>query len=214
LDIFQTQLKDEDSYVYMAAIMGLGALGDIYPREIIPKLSFVYEDRKAKEEVRLKLGETLVQIAQRCGEVLPVYAALLMNTFLVNVKDPNPVIKASSLSNLATMCETLKFAIHPFISELINMIPSLLSSEKETEVRRGILFLLSMLIKGLGNDVWSLIENELKDVYRALKNLEEFDRDDICRVHARVALFELAVIMKQFYSPLFAQPPKFIDVNN
>lgn len=38
LGLFSSQLEDEDSYMYLTAINGLAAMGDVYPTNIIPPL--------------------------------------------------------------------------------------------------------------------------------------------------------------------------------
>ncbi len=74
LRIFQTQLKDSDSYVYLAAIRGLSAMADVFPDEIIPIITDSFEDQKMPCAERVKLGESMVEIIARCGELLPKYA--------------------------------------------------------------------------------------------------------------------------------------------
>jgi hypothetical protein len=54
-------------------MLGLGALGDIFPEEIIPVLVNSFLDESLIEDTRLKLGETLVRVCERCGETLPKY---------------------------------------------------------------------------------------------------------------------------------------------
>lgn len=76
LTIFQTQLSDEDTYIYLSAIDGLTALGDVYPKEIIPILTSQFLQGHQTVEVRLKISESLLKIAQRCGETLPLHGKL------------------------------------------------------------------------------------------------------------------------------------------
>ena len=42
LALFSSQLTDPDSYLYLAAINGLAALGDVEPRVIVPQLTREY----------------------------------------------------------------------------------------------------------------------------------------------------------------------------
>lgn len=59
------------SYLYQAAILGLSAMGDIFAEEVIPILVRSFLNELLSEETRLKLGETLVRVGERCGEALP-----------------------------------------------------------------------------------------------------------------------------------------------
>lgn len=54
-------------------MQGLGAMGDIFPEEIIPILVNSFLDDTVAEDTRLKIGETLVRVCERCGETLPKY---------------------------------------------------------------------------------------------------------------------------------------------
>lgn len=58
-------------------------------------------------EFRLKLGEALVRAARDCGQLLPHYADMLLAAVLSNARDPHPLLRASSLSNLAEICQLL-----------------------------------------------------------------------------------------------------------
>ena len=61
-------------------------------------------------EVRMKLGEALVRVARRCGDLLPHYLDQITAAIFTNVKDSDPLIRASSLSNLADVCAGVPFS--------------------------------------------------------------------------------------------------------
>lgn len=52
------------------------------------------------------------------GEVAIKYKGLLLNTFLGAAKDPDPLIRASSLSNLGEVCKVLGFRLGTIITEV------------------------------------------------------------------------------------------------
>eukprot|EP01133_Synstelium_polycarpum_P008955 gene8955-10501_t len=201
IDIFKTQINDDDTFIYTCAIHGLTALGDIYPRDIIPLLTEQFTNPTLKEDRRMKLGESLVQISQRCGEALPHYAQSLFNCFFMGCRDASVGVRASSLSNIATMCELLKFAIDAYLVETIECITSILRGEREVEVRRGAIYVFQLLLKGLGLDAFSSIPTSLSSIYTTLKYVESSDTDPVCKYHARSALSELETITKQFLFP-------------
>lgn len=74
LKIFASQLQNEESYVYLNAIQGLGALADIYPDKTIPFLVTNYNSEKLSELAILKVGEVIVQVCVRLGEAIPKYS--------------------------------------------------------------------------------------------------------------------------------------------
>ncbi|EGG14080.1 hypothetical protein DFA_11843 [Cavenderia fasciculata] len=206
ITIFKTQLNDDDTFIYTCSINGLSSIGDIYPNDIIPILIDQFkETNKNKEEKRMKIGESLVQISQRCGDTLPYYAPSLMNCFLVGCRDKRVGVRASSLSNLATMCELLKsFGIDQYLVEILSCLNSMLTSEREIEVRRGAIFVYQLLLRGFGLDAFnqgSSMSQELQTTYRQLKYLESTDPDPVCKFHARTALSELETITKEFIFP-------------
>ena len=61
-------------------------------------------------EFRMKLGEALVKVARDCNELLPHYLDLIMASVLSNVRDLDPLVRASSVSNLADVCAIVKFS--------------------------------------------------------------------------------------------------------
>ncbi|EFA77562.1 hypothetical protein PPL_12165 [Heterostelium album PN500] len=184
IEIFKTQINDDDTFIYSCAINGLTALGDIYPVKIIPILTAQFNNQSYKEERRMKIGESLVQISQRCGDVLPHYAGQLFHCFFLGCNDHSVGVRASSLSNLATLSELLKYSIDSYLVELLHCIESLL-----------------LLLKGVGLDAFQLIPTELRTLYNRLKTLESTDTDTICKYHARNALAELDTITRQFIFP-------------
>ena len=80
VNLFESQLKNEDTYVYLGAIQAFITLGDKYPDQILPILTNYYCDKNYKE--RLKIGEALLKIAQKSGEILFKYANFYVDTFL------------------------------------------------------------------------------------------------------------------------------------
>lgn len=139
------------SFIFLNAIKGLTALGDIFPERVIPILLENFANATMSEEVRLKLGEALLRVAKRCGETLPKYGAYtvklfltvagnyFMNAFLHGTKDPRPLIRASSLSNLAELCKHMRFALHPYIADIFSCVSAVLTTEKDADVRSGTL---------------------------------------------------------------------------
>src|SRR4051794_17792336 len=65
------------SFVYGNAVRGLSALGDILPERVLPLLTQQYASVSVTEASRLKIGEALLQVSQRAGEVLPNYGRIM-----------------------------------------------------------------------------------------------------------------------------------------
>ncbi|KAK5582970.1 hypothetical protein RB653_004560 [Dictyostelium firmibasis] len=201
LEIFKTQVNDDDTFIYGCSINGLSALGDIYPNKILPILTESFLNKSFQEFKRMKLGEALIQISQRCGEMLPNYADRLVPTFLLGCRDESVGVRTSSLSNLATLCEMLHYSIDSYLVEILLCTNAILKSDPEIEVRRGGIFIFQQLLQGLGMSSFQLIPDELKSIYNTLKNVEFYDQDEVCKYHARSALYDLEKITKTFIFP-------------
>jgi HEAT repeat protein len=228
VEIFRTQLQDDDSYVYLGAIRGFSALGDVEFETIVPlmrdlfleyqigekkpKIEVISANAKNKSftefeltkrlEVRLKIGEAFLQIAQRLGEALPKYAATLVPIFLAGCRDPDPLVRASALSNLAELCELLHYALLPFLEEIVSCVQSLLQSDTTVEVRRGVINLYAQLLTGLEDEVFEVMPHHLHAIYSTLKHVQANDEDEVCRVHAEYAVNSLKHAVGQFVTPV------------
>jgi hypothetical protein len=58
-------------------------------------------------------------------------------------------------------------------------------------------FVATLLFRGLGKDVFQMIPQELRELYRLLKRANESDPDDITRFHAQIALAELGSAIQE-----------------
>ncbi|KFM81853.1 Transmembrane and coiled-coil domain-containing protein 7, partial [Stegodyphus mimosarum] len=68
LKIFQENLEDEDSYIYLAAIQGLSSLADCDVELVLPTLLKEFQNPGKKAcEVMLKIGEVLLKICRLLG---------------------------------------------------------------------------------------------------------------------------------------------------
>ena len=81
-DVFLQAVQDDDSYMFLNAVQGLGALADSFG--VLRALVRVYADglqgvgagalTGQDVDVRLRIGEALGQVIRRCGETLPQYS--------------------------------------------------------------------------------------------------------------------------------------------
>ena len=69
-------------------------------------------------EIRIKLGEALVKATRSCGELLPRYSQQLVSALLSGVRDPDHLVRASSLSNLGDVCKLLRFSLGSIVHEV------------------------------------------------------------------------------------------------
>jgi hypothetical protein len=117
-------------------IQALGSLADVFTEEVVhalvkqleqftdykePKLVTEYEpsemDNPTSEpvrrpaEVRLKVGEALLQVVRLVGPLIPKYKRVLLNSFLRGTKDEDPFVRASCLHNLGELSALLRYSL-------------------------------------------------------------------------------------------------------
>jgi hypothetical protein len=212
LDIFRSNLKDDDTYVYLGAVQGLCALADVYPSDIIPLLTkSFHEQSKLSVEDKLKTGESLVTIARRCGEMLPHYAHFFVNCFLhvAQQESNDELVRASALSNLSTIMGLLKYAIHPYLIDILETSSILLERKTSSrQIKSACLHVFSNMVRSMGKDLVGLFGgNESQDnkllsqLVTLLRKVEFYDQDEMIKLDARNVLEDIDTAMKQRLFP-------------
>ncbi|XP_050307289.1 transport and Golgi organization protein 6 homolog [Anthonomus grandis grandis] len=205
LTIFQQNLKNEDSYIYLSAVDGLAAMATIFSDTVIKTLCEEYSDfaREGDDghEVRIKLGEVLVRVTKILGDMAPKYKAILLNTFLIGTKDEDHLIRASSLSNLGEICRVLGYKLGTVVTEVLVCVHAIIATDKAIEARRAAVTVIRQLLAGLESEMIAFLKEEILPIYRTLKEIYHDDRDDVMRLQAQLALEELNENMKNFVFP-------------
>ncbi|XP_035223273.1 transport and Golgi organization protein 6 homolog isoform X1 [Stegodyphus dumicola] len=199
LKMFQENLEDEDSYIYLPAIQGLSLLADCDVELVLPTLLKEFQNPGKKAcEVILKIGEVLLKICRLLGEFVYKYKEQMLHTYLIGAKHEDPRIRSSSLSNLGEACIYLKFNIEGhWLQEILVCVLALLKTDKDLEVRRCAVMVITLLFRGIGNDLLKVLEKEIKSLYIQLKIVYSTEADDVLRLHSQLALEEINVVMKE-----------------
>jgi len=210
LCLFQENLKNDDTFIYLAAINGMAALTSFFPDTVLGTLTeeFTMAIAAGKNEpeqnlTRMKIGEVLLKVTKLLGEMAVKYKSQLLNTFLVGVKDVDALVRASSLSNLGEVCRVLGFRIGPILQEILVCVRDVVSSDKAPEPRRAAVMVITLLLQGLEKDALRVLSDDILLLYRALKELYLRETDDATKLHAQLALEEVDNIARTF---LFAEP--------
>ncbi|KAJ3596004.1 hypothetical protein NHX12_002413, partial [Muraenolepis orangiensis] len=150
--LFLENLEHDDSFVYLSAIQGLAVLADVFPGRILERLTAEFKqsslpDQEHALETRLKVGEVLM----RASELAPHLGRPLMGVFLQGVRDGDPTVRASCLSNLGELSHRLDYALGPLAQELSSCLSALIKTEKEAEVRRAAVHVITLLLRGLSD---------------------------------------------------------------
>ena len=116
-------------------------------------------------EVRTKIGEALVQVTKILGEMTPAHKNKLLNPFLAQLSHPDPLIRSSSLSNLGEVCKNLKFSLGEIIHEIFGALHEIIQFDKAVEVRRAGVYVVKLLLEGLGDDALVVLQVKLRGNY-------------------------------------------------
>ncbi|XP_044750977.1 uncharacterized protein LOC123311212 [Coccinella septempunctata] len=208
--IFKERLAHRDTYIYLAAINGLASFADLGTEStsmVLNTLCEEYRDFPTEEfgpdatEMRLKVGEVLVKVSTKLGEMAPHYKALLLNTFLCGTKDEDHFVRTSALSNLGEICKVLGYKLGSIVTEILVCVNGILNSDKHKEPRRAAVFVIRQLLVGLGKDMLSILKDDILVVYRTLKFLHFGDEDHVLRLQCELAIKEVDNNMKEILVP-------------
>ena len=206
--IFTDNLNDQDTYIYLQAIKGLSACSFHKPDIVINRLCREYailDDAKYPGEkaieIRTKIGEALVNITKILGEMTPAHKNKLLNPFLAQINHPDPLIRASSLSNLGEICKNLRFSLGGIVDEIFQNLHQVIQFDKAVEVRRAGIFVVKMLLEGLGDDAFGVLQGTIRDIWKTLIAQRNSEPDEIMQVHINAAIEEVNKIVKKFLTP-------------
>ncbi|KPJ06433.1 Transmembrane and coiled-coil domain-containing protein 7 [Papilio machaon] len=209
------QLKDADSYIYLAAINGIASLAMHCSEDVLNVLCKEFlnisttfgsietrEMQNKTQEMRLKIGDIIVKVTKRLGDMSIVHKTILLNTMLTACRDHDPLIRASALSNLAEIALVLHYRIGSIIYEVLLCIESIIETDRAMECRRAAVMVISSLLKGLGKETLIELKEHLLPLYRTLNKLyKDPNEDHAVKLHAQTALEELNDIVYQFLLP-------------
>ncbi|KAL8195130.1 UNVERIFIED_CONTAM: hypothetical protein K2H54_046940, partial [Gekko kuhli] len=207
LKIFVESLDHGDSFVYLSAIQGVALLSDAFPEEVLPPLLARYESSPPgvqeawPAETRMKVGEALMRSTRALGDLVFSYRDRLIHAFLRGARDPDAALRASSLSNLGELCQTLRFQLGSVIHEVTSCLATIVKSDREAEVRRAAVHVVVLLLRGLSESATEVLRDVLLGLYRLLKFVMRCERDEVTVLHAQLALEELDAIMRRLLFP-------------
>ncbi|CAG8636092.1 14603_t:CDS:10 [Funneliformis caledonium] len=176
----------------MDEVVNLNRVLDIFIQMIMRKLMVIYSNDKQNIDNRLRIGEAILQTIRRCGEALGKYIAIILPP-LLNVlnKDQNVDLRVSALSIIGFACETSPLALTTWFRDVVDWTLNILDIQKEVEVRRASIVLLISLFRGLAShsqNIHLIPSDLLQRTYRTLQYIEEIDKDELTRYHARVGI--------------------------
>ncbi|KAF5397490.1 Tetraspanin [Paragonimus heterotremus] len=209
-------LSDMDSYIYLSAIRGLAALGRTFTDRVLQAMlgrfrqlcarfhsdSNSVQPPGCRVEYQLKLGEAIMRTLRELGEMAPAYRDVVLHTVSVGTRDPEPLVRAASLSNLAELCRLLQHAIAPVTYEIFALIEFHLIQDSSASVRQASANLARSLLLEERLPDW-LAPDVLRDLNRLLSSRAKIERDPSVLEQIDAALGELNKCAR---NSLFSKP--------
>lgn len=196
LEVCRSGIQDEDSYIYLSAIQALAVLVDRDSDCLLPWLAEQLSLEKLSVEARLNLGEVLMRVTKNFGDMAPKYRNLLVNSFLCAAKHSDPVVRSSAVSNLGELCGKLGYSFAPIMQEIFSCLRGLIRDPVDVVCHAAVLA-LGCIIKGMGQKIFQVMPQEVKDIYRELKHLYATTSDSVTKIQAQVAIEELSAATQE-----------------
>uniref|UniRef100_A0A182NE51 RNA polymerase II assembly factor Rtp1 C-terminal domain-containing protein n=1 Tax=Anopheles dirus TaxID=7168 RepID=A0A182NE51_9DIPT len=191
-----TNLRNEESYAFLNSVRLLVALCSVLEAEVVDALVKEYQNENNEVDYRLKIGEATVKTVETLGAFAVRYRDTLLNCFLAGTRHTVDEFRASSLSNVGSMCRILSYQVHNFFYEAFTTIQSIVTTDGYLPARRAAILVLSQLLEGI--DGLMDFQEYLLLIYRFLKHVIATDRDDVTKLQAAVALDHLKAKTKDF----------------
>ncbi|CAB4030144.1 transport and Golgi organization 6 homolog [Paramuricea clavata] len=99
------------------------------------------------------------------------------------------------------MCRLSPRTLPTVVHEVFHCINTVLRSDEASQVRQAAVLVITLVLKGLGQNTIAVLSDKLKDIYQLLKFVESNDQDETTRIHAQVALGGLETIMREQLFP-------------
>ncbi|KAI8894195.1 hypothetical protein BC833DRAFT_605760 [Globomyces pollinis-pini] len=196
ITIFLDLLQDEDSFIYLNAIKGVSAIADIHPLKILIKMADRYSCSDFNLQSRLRMGESLLQVIRRLGNVFPKYANYICKPIMIVLRDPDVEMKSSAMILTSLIAKYSHLTLTPFIYQLFDFIIGTLQFEKEIQPRRAVLVLVSDIIRSFGTNLTAYVDvKPLKRLQILVRDIDAKDSDRISKGHAGMILEDLSHFM-------------------
>ncbi|XP_065194161.1 uncharacterized protein LOC135825355 [Sycon ciliatum] len=205
-EIFVEQLAHPDSYIYLAAVNGLVAIGNVKTSLVVPRLcqEFMNCRKQANArsaDTRLVLCEAISKVARLCGALLPHYRQFFLNSLLAGSKDDDGFVRAAALSCLSDVVGLLRFSLESCLYEVTSCFCSVLQCDKEAKPRQAAALALKEMITGLGSEGLKITAQASTLMLRRLRAAASGDEDETVRRHCIDALDAIDTVVRAAFKP-------------
>lgn len=192
-------LRDTESYLYLAAIKTLSALAIYHTDEVLPILIKEFTSASDSDirplSDRLKIGESLKQLAHSIGDFAHHYSPHFINGLLYGISSEEPAIRVSCLSCLGEFCSRYYYGLSNHLVELVSMVKCLLITDSNIDVHRAAILFLRLLLQSIKDrEMALLVQDHLKPIKDLILNYSDTILDDVFHKHCFDAYTEISRI--------------------
>ena len=164
--------------------------------EIRTKIGVEYDFKTLKINLIRCLSRRSVSPRDSCelSELTPKYKNILLNTFFSS-NDPSPLVRSSSLSNLGEVCANLRFSLGGVAGEVLHHL-EVSAADVDVGVRRAAVMVVTLLLQGLGTDMFTVLNKHIRDLYRGLKTLAVTETDVVTLAHVNITMDDVDKIVR------------------
>ena len=115
-----------------------------------------------------------------------------MHALLVGSCDAEPAVRASCLACLAHVCSTLRFGVHPWAVEVLQVVEAAVGGETDEQSRVAACHVLALVLGALGSSALSVLPSRqlasLQVRLRILRDSDAAAADELLMGHVCAAL--------------------------
>lgn len=189
-DMIKTFMADPEPYVFLACINLMSEMAIRNTDYILPKLIELYSKQGLDLQHRINVGEVLVRLVKQMKSTTPYYAQQVINILFVSCKDPEELMRMSSLTNIGEICHNLGDSLGKYIVEILSCIQNVIDSDT-IPVKCAAIDLLRTTLSGLDKLTVESIQRDLKSMYGLLKKLKYRTLDERLGLQVDLALDEI-----------------------
>ena len=183
----ETQLKHEESYVFINAIQTLETIGDVFPHLVVEKLAEQFP--KKDVALSLKVSQALMLLSRRCGPGMVNsksgnLCGFYIKAYARGVAHESTLIQASSLSDLAEFVQSIQFGCTPWLTDIVITIDNAWQAHHVVDVRRAASYLCYTLILVLGTGFGECSPEDVKYLGNIVKKNRLAELDDVAHQNA------------------------------
>ncbi|KAI8854396.1 armadillo-type protein [Chytridium lagenaria] len=193
MEILVQILSDMDSFIYLNGVKCLASAVVSYPSQVLSRVLALYSDPTLSLDVRLRIGEALMQSIRKLGEAFAKYADTVCCS-IFQLMEIDKDILPSCFSLLSYVSDVSPVSLGPSFTWLLQYVKDLFVFDASLPNRRAAAnFLYSISVKV--HDIKTLLPGgSVKELMRMLKQIYELDKDDACRHYAERGLQSLQIV--------------------